>query len=153
LTFPAASILLHSHCPTAQQQDQTRSSISQPDKSKQQHPSMQHDNNSSKDASKAADNHPAKAAVVGMTSSQSMASLRSASSRSVFELYNKRQKAYILATVSLASLMVPLCDTVYLPALQSIQHEFATTQQLVAASVAVYMFTVGAASLGWGPAR
>jgi hypothetical protein len=144
-------LLPHSHYTTGQQQDQVHST-SQPDKQQQQ-PNMQQDDINSKDASKLAGQPAGKAAAAGMTSSPSLASLRSSSSRSVFELYSKRQKAYILATVSLASLMVPLCDTVYLPALQSIQAEFATSQQLVAASVAVYMFTVGAASLGWGPAR
>jgi hypothetical protein len=149
--------LLRSHNPTAQQQDQARST-SQPDKIKQQQqqqqPSMQLDSSDSKDAIKLAGNHLAKsAAAASMPASQSVVSLRSASSRSIFELYTKKEKAYILSVVSLASLLVPLCDTVYLPALQSIQQEFGTTQQLVAASVAVYMFTVGAASLVWGPAR
>ncbi|WIA13681.1 hypothetical protein OEZ85_007241 [Tetradesmus obliquus] len=150
-----AVVQLHSdsssHHTSAQQQDQTHSTW-QPDKTKQQQPNMQHDESNSKDASKLAETHSGKAAAAAMPSSHSLASLRSSSSRSVFELYPKKQKAYILATVSVASLMVPLCDTVYLPALQSIQQEFRTTQQLVAASVAVYMFTVGAASLGWGPA-
>lgn len=41
---------------------------------------------------------------------------------------------------------------VYLPALGPIQHELHTTQTLVSASVAVYMFTVGLSSLFWGPA-
>jgi hypothetical protein len=146
-------MLLCSHNPTAQQQDQTRSA-SQPDKIKQQQPSMQLDSSDSKDAVKLAGNHLAKpAAAASMPQSHSVVSLRSASSRSIFELYTKKEKAYILSIVSLASLLVPLCDTVYLPALQSIQQEFGTTQQLVAASVAVYMFTVGAASLVWGPAR
>jgi hypothetical protein len=149
---PSSKLLL-SHKPAAQQQDQT-SSASQPDKIMQQQPSMQSDSAVSKDATKLAGHHYAKpAAVVSMPASQSMVSLRSASSRSIFELYTRKQKAYILSIVSLASLLVPLCDTVYLPALQSIQQEFGTMQQLVAASVAVYMFTVGAASLVWGPAR
>ncbi|KAF6252513.1 hypothetical protein COO60DRAFT_518888 [Scenedesmus sp. NREL 46B-D3] len=147
-------MLFYSHRVTAQQQDQTSGAV-QPDNSRQhQLSSMQQDSRDSKDTSNLAGHGPASAAaVVDVSKCQSMAGLRSASSLSIFELYNKKQKAYILSVVSLASLMVPLCDTVYLPALQSIQSEFGTTQQLVAASVAVYMFTVGAASLVWGPAR
>uniref|UniRef100_A0A383WB59 Major facilitator superfamily (MFS) profile domain-containing protein n=1 Tax=Tetradesmus obliquus TaxID=3088 RepID=A0A383WB59_TETOB len=72
--------------------------------------------------------------------------------KSIFQLYSNRQRALILAIVSLASVLVPLSDTVYLPALQPIQQEFATSQQLVASSVAVYMFAVGLAALCLGPA-
>lgn len=39
-----------------------------------------------------------------------------------------------------------------LPALQAVGRELQTSQDLVAASVAIYMFTVGLGSLVWGPA-
>lgn len=68
---------------------------------------------------------------------------------SIYDHYHGR---YItLAVVACASLLMPLSDTVYLPALQSLVADLQTTDGFAAASVAVYMAAVGALCLVWGP--
>jgi MFS family permease len=57
----------------------------------------------------------------------------------------------LLLLMSFATFLVPFSDTVYLPALSSIQQDLQTTATLMASTIAVYMFVVGATALFWGP--
>lgn len=59
---------------------------------------------------------------------------------------------FILAAVALISITLPLSDTVYLPALLSIQHDLRASSTLVSTSVAIYAIAVGVFSSVWGPA-
>jgi MFS family permease len=54
--------------------------------------------------------------------------------------------------MAFAYMMMPLCNTIYLPALVAIKKDLKTTSTATAASVAIYLFTVGVAALVWGPA-
>lgn len=58
--------------------------------------------------------------------------------RSIYSLWSRRRRGIILATVSLAAVLVPLTDVIILPALTIIQHDLKTTQELAAATVAIY---------------
>jgi multidrug resistance protein len=72
--------------------------------------------------------------------------------RSVYEFHSKRRQYLILLAAAIASIMVPFTDTIYLPALQAVGQDLSASADLVAASVAIYMLTVGVGSLIWGPA-
>ncbi|GAX83188.1 hypothetical protein CEUSTIGMA_g10614.t1 [Chlamydomonas eustigma] len=72
--------------------------------------------------------------------------------KSFYDIYTERQRYTILLIVAVAAIMVPFCDTIYLPALQAIESDLDASSSLVALSVAIYMFMVGASALVWGPA-
>ncbi|GBF98177.1 hypothetical protein Rsub_10677 [Raphidocelis subcapitata] len=74
------------------------------------------------------------------------------SGSSVFDIRSPRRKYGLLLLMAFANMMLPLCDTIYLPSLVAIEKDLNTTSTATAASVAIYLFTVGAASLVWGPA-
>jgi hypothetical protein len=69
---------------------------------------------------------------------------------SIYDFRTQKEKYIILLVVSFASLLLPFSDTIYLPALVSLTEDLNTTATLAAASVAVFMFTVGATALLWG---
>ncbi|GBF97583.1 hypothetical protein Rsub_10719 [Raphidocelis subcapitata] len=71
--------------------------------------------------------------------------------RSIYEVWTERKRYMLLCLMSFATFLVPFSDTVYLPALSVIQRELGTTQTLMAATIAVYMFVVGVTALFWGP--
>ncbi|KIZ03910.1 Bicyclomycin resistance protein [Monoraphidium neglectum] len=70
---------------------------------------------------------------------------------SIFNIYSRRQKAATLLVCSLGTCLVPVSDTIYLPALAAVQRDLGTTDTLVATSVAVYMYMVGLGALLFGP--
>eukprot|EP00882_Tetradesmus_deserticola_P014887 GHRQ01015842.1.p1 GENE.GHRQ01015842.1~~GHRQ01015842.1.p1 ORF type:complete len:172 (+),score=49.83 GHRQ01015842.1:307-822(+) len=74
-----------------------------------------------------------------------------AGASSVYELLTKRKRNAVLLAAAVASILVPLTDTIYLPALQAVGRDLRADAGLVAASVAIYMLTVGIGSLFWGP--
>lgn len=57
----------------------------------------------------------------------------------------------VLLVAASSTLILPMTDTIYLPALPVIQTDLNANPSLVAASVSVYMFMVGVFSLIWGP--
>jgi hypothetical protein len=69
---------------------------------------------------------------------------------SIYDIRTQKERYVILLVVSFASILLPFSDTIYLPALESLTQDLNTTATLAAASVAVYMFTVGATALLWG---
>uniref|UniRef100_A0A383WNZ1 Major facilitator superfamily (MFS) profile domain-containing protein n=1 Tax=Tetradesmus obliquus TaxID=3088 RepID=A0A383WNZ1_TETOB len=71
-----------------------------------------------------------------------------AGASSVYELLSKRKRNAVLLAAAIASILVPLTD---LPALQAVGQDLRADAGLVAASVAIYMLTVGIGSLFWGP--
>ncbi|KAI8466824.1 MAG: major facilitator superfamily domain-containing protein [Monoraphidium minutum] len=71
--------------------------------------------------------------------------------RSIYSSWSERRRHFILLLMSLSTFLVPFSETVYLPALSIIERELNTTATLMAATVGVYMFTVGATALLWGP--
>eukprot|EP00775_Hariotina_reticulata_P008932 gene8932-9109_t len=70
---------------------------------------------------------------------------------SIYELISNRKRYVILVAVAIGSILVPFTDTIYLPALQAVGKDLQADASLVAASVAIYMFTVGVGSVIWGP--
>jgi len=70
-------------------------------------------------------------------------------SSSIYELISNRKRYAILVAVAIGSILVPFTDTIYLPALQAVGKDLQADASLVAASVAIYMFTVGVGSVLW----
>lgn len=71
---------------------------------------------------------------------------------SIYNVRQRRQKHFILAAAAFISILTPFTDTVYLPALHSVEKSLkGADQDTVAASVSVYMAAVGVVSLLWGP--
>jgi hypothetical protein len=68
---------------------------------------------------------------------------------SIYMLISNRKRYAILVAVAVGSILVPFTDTIYLPALQAVGKDLQADEELVAASVAIYMFTVGVASVIW----
>uniref|UniRef100_A0A383VSM1 Uncharacterized protein n=1 Tax=Tetradesmus obliquus TaxID=3088 RepID=A0A383VSM1_TETOB len=58
------------------------------------------------------------------------------SGSSIYDLHSKKRRYLYLCISALASTLVPLCDTIYLPALRSLQADFATSESMVNASIA-----------------
>ncbi|KIY93653.1 putative MFS-type transporter ydgK [Monoraphidium neglectum] len=71
--------------------------------------------------------------------------------RSIYDTWTDRKRYTLLGLMSFATFLVPFSDTVYLPSLTVIQKDLNTTATLMAATVAVYLFTVGLSALFWGP--
>lgn len=69
----------------------------------------------------------------------------------IYDMYTTRQKTMILAAGGLVSMLTPFTDTIYLPALSSVQRDLRTTAPLVSLSVSVYLGCVGLGQLIWGP--
>ena len=70
---------------------------------------------------------------------------------SVYHLYTSRRKAVFLLVCAVSMLLVPISDTIYLPALPAVTKALNTTPQMTALTVAVYMYCVGAGALFAGP--
>eukprot|EP00879_Flechtneria_rotunda_P011779 GHRR01012306.1.p1 GENE.GHRR01012306.1~~GHRR01012306.1.p1 ORF type:complete len:533 (+),score=148.56 GHRR01012306.1:152-1750(+) len=102
-------------------------------------------------------NDTAKAAVLPMSKLRNSsepdaaASITLGAPTSIYDLISNRKRNLILFAAAVASLLVPFCDTIYLPALKAVGEDLNADQGLVAASVAIYMFTVGIGSVVWGP--
>eukprot|EP00878_Enallax_costatus_P011335 GHUV01011836.1.p1 GENE.GHUV01011836.1~~GHUV01011836.1.p1 ORF type:complete len:533 (+),score=142.22 GHUV01011836.1:700-2298(+) len=86
------------------------------------------------------------------SSADASITITNGAARSVYDLQTKRKQYLILLAAAVASILVPFTDTIYLPALQAVGRDLSASQDLVAASVAIYMLTVGIGSLFWGPA-
>eukprot|EP00877_Chromochloris_zofingiensis_P010563 jgi/Chrzof1/5760/Cz16g14240.t1 len=71
--------------------------------------------------------------------------------KSIYDLHTRRHRYMILFVASFSSILLPFSDTIYLPALSAVEADLNTNAALVAASVSIYMFTVGVFSLFWGP--
>ena len=70
-----------------------------------------------------------------------------------FSIYNVRTRLkckVILAVVSLVGVLLSLCDTIYLPALNAVQKDLNTTEILVGITVSIYLFMNGLCSVVWG---
>lgn len=72
--------------------------------------------------------------------------------RSIYDAWTQPRRVSLLALMSVATFVVPYADTVFIPSLAAIQSDLRTTQTLVAGVIAIYMFSVGATALLWGPA-
>lgn len=70
---------------------------------------------------------------------------------SVYSMRSTRKRYGLLLLMACAYMMLPLCDTIYLPALVSIQKDLNTDATATAGSVAIYLFLVGVGALLWGP--
>ena len=68
----------------------------------------------------------------------------------VYSVWSPQQKRLALLAGGLLSFIVPFTDTIYLPALPSIQIDLQTTNEKVAATVSVYMGAIGLGQLIWG---
>ena len=70
---------------------------------------------------------------------------------SIYDIRTKKQRLCVLVIVSLAALILPFSDSVYLPALAQIEHELHASTVLVDYTVSAYMIAAGIAGLVWGP--
>ncbi|CAF3179431.1 unnamed protein product [Rotaria socialis] len=70
---------------------------------------------------------------------------------SIYDIRTSLRRKVILGVVSAAAFLLPFCDTIYLPALSTIQKDLNTTTTLVTLSVSIYLIMNGVLSLLWGP--
>jgi MFS transporter, DHA1 family, multidrug resistance protein len=70
---------------------------------------------------------------------------------SVYDLYTKRRRAGILLMAAICSCLIPLSDTIYLPALTVIAKDLNASVAAVSGSVSIFMFAAAAGSIFWGP--
>ncbi|KAJ1976742.1 hypothetical protein H4R34_003864 [Dimargaris verticillata] len=68
----------------------------------------------------------------------------------VYTIFSPTQKAFIVVTVAVAGLIAPLSSTMYLPAMEVITQEMATTSIMMKLTVALYMVGMGVAPMAWG---
>lgn len=61
----------------------------------------------------------------------------------IYELYSRHRKRLILITGGLVALLTPFTDTIYLPALKSVESSLDTSPALVSLSVSIYLACVG----------
>lgn len=70
---------------------------------------------------------------------------------SIYNVLTPAQKSSCLYLCALVAFLTPFTDTVYLPALTSIERDLDASESLVAATVSTYMGAVGLGQLLWGP--
>ncbi|CAF1302296.1 unnamed protein product [Didymodactylos carnosus] len=69
---------------------------------------------------------------------------------SIYDIHTKSQRKVILFWISVAVLLLPLADTIYLPAMNNIIQELKTNEELVTLSVSIFLLFNGISSLIWG---
>ena len=69
---------------------------------------------------------------------------------SIYAIRSNARKKVILTVVSIIAVLLPFCDTIYLPALIIIEKDLQTTTTLVTVSISIYLFMNGLFSLVWG---
>ena len=69
---------------------------------------------------------------------------------SIYNVRTNLKRNLILVAASFVAFLLPFCDTVYLPALNTIGNDLNTSETLVAVSVSIYLFMNGICSLVWG---
>jgi DHA1 family bicyclomycin/chloramphenicol resistance-like MFS transporter len=69
----------------------------------------------------------------------------------IYELNSPSQKSWALAAGALVALITPFTDTVYLPALSSVQIDLHASADDIAATVSAYLAAVGVGQVLWGP--
>lgn len=65
--------------------------------------------------------------------------------------FSQGRKRFILATVAAAGMVAPLCTTVYLPAIHTIQQDLQTTELLINLTVTLFVIVLAIAPLVWAP--
>jgi multidrug resistance protein len=70
---------------------------------------------------------------------------------SIYAIRSNARCKFILGIVSLTAILLPFCDTIYLPSLGTIERDLQTSATLVAISISIYLFMNGLFSMVWGP--
>ncbi|KAI8475207.1 MAG: major facilitator superfamily domain-containing protein [Monoraphidium minutum] len=70
---------------------------------------------------------------------------------SIYDVRSVKRRYVLLFLMACANCLLPISDTIYLPALVSIERDLNTTATMTAASVSLYLVMVGLAALLWGP--
>ncbi|CAF0857662.1 unnamed protein product [Adineta ricciae] len=70
---------------------------------------------------------------------------------SIYDVRSNRRRLFILIMIAFSSLILPFCDTVYLPALAQLEHDLKTSTTLVDYTISSYLVTCGSFGLLWGP--
>ena len=70
---------------------------------------------------------------------------------SIYDVRTTLKRTLILGIVSCVAFLLPFCDTIYLPSLNTIQADLNTTETLVVLSVSIYLIMNGISSIVWGP--
>ncbi|UJR11336.1 hypothetical protein I4U23_015517 [Adineta vaga] len=70
---------------------------------------------------------------------------------SIYDIRTNRRRLLILIMLAFSGLILPFCDTVYLPALAQLEHDLKTSTTLVDYTISSYLITAGVCSLLWDP--
>jgi multidrug resistance protein len=73
------------------------------------------------------------------------------SSISIYDIRTNRRRLVILVMLAMSGLVLPFSDSVYLPALASIEHDLNASTILVDYTISFYLIAAGIAGLVWGP--
>lgn len=73
------------------------------------------------------------------------------SSISIYDIRSNARRLFILVILASAGLILTFSDSVYLPALATIEHDLHTTTAMVDNTISSYMICAGIFSLIWGP--
>ncbi|CAF1065810.1 unnamed protein product [Adineta steineri] len=82
---------------------------------------------------------------------KSCVTISTESSISIYDLYTNQRRLLILILLSLAGIVLPFSDTVYLPALAEIEHDLHASTVLVDYTISAYLISAGIAGFLWGP--
>lgn len=70
---------------------------------------------------------------------------------SIYNIRTNLRRNIILVIISLVAFILPLCDTMYLPAIETVKSSLNTSDALVVVSVQIFLFVSGIGCLIWGP--
>ncbi|KAI9000331.1 major facilitator superfamily domain-containing protein [Hyaloraphidium curvatum] len=80
-----------------------------------------------------------------------ISSAKGSSASLAAQRFTPGRRRFILLVVSSAGLVAPLCTTIYLPALKTIQNDLGTTEVLINLTVTLFVVVLGIAPLIWAP--
>jgi multidrug resistance protein len=69
---------------------------------------------------------------------------------SIYNVFNEFEHRLILFWISFTVILLPLSDTIYLPAIHTITIDLKTTDELVSLTISMYLLFIGISSLIWG---
>ena len=69
----------------------------------------------------------------------------------MYASYSRGRRALVLGIVAATGIVMPLADTLYLPAMAGIEHDLGADPKAVVTSISLYLLAAAAAALLWGP--
>ncbi|CAF4241065.1 unnamed protein product, partial [Adineta steineri] len=89
--------------------------------------------------------------LLSLETAKSCVTISTESSISIYDIYTNQRRLLILILLSLAGIVLPFSDTVYLPALAEIEHDLHASTVLVDYTISAYLISAGLAGFLWGP--